>query len=75
MADAANRLAAEREHTTTRGALTALLVLVAAVVLGVNQLAVQRSPERERKYDGYVVSSSYLAITHMQVPLLLQSLP
>ena len=59
MTDPTNRFADEREHETTGGRLAAMLVLAVVLVLGVNALAVRRSPWKERTHDGRTVHTKW----------------
>ena len=59
MADAADRAVHEAEHTVSARGLGALLLLAFAVVLGVNALAIRRSPVEERTFDGYTVGAKW----------------
>ena len=59
MADTANRLASEVEHTVTARGFSVLLAVMFAVVLGVNALAIRLSPTSERKFDGYIVAEKW----------------
>lgn len=59
MADRVDRLAREEQHGTSRGALAALVVIAAAVVVLVNQIAVRVSPAAARSYDGMVVDTKW----------------
>lgn len=54
-----DRLPEERTYETTRGKLIVSLIAVIAIVLGVNQWAVAKSPWHERTYDGMIVQKKW----------------
>lgn len=53
------RLANEREHSSTALQLTVMIALTLAVVVGVNAWAIAKSPPSARKYDGLIVDTKW----------------
>ena len=54
-----DRVAGEQEHATGARGLGLMLVLVAALVLGVNAAAIRVSPVSERTFDGRTVATKW----------------
>lgn len=59
MADAANRYADEHEHATSGVKLASMLLIVVAIVVGVNRWAIGASPWRVRTHDGRITHTKW----------------